>query len=78
MSIGRFSYLKKCKSSSALGLDGIRYDVLKPDKDDKFIKWWNGFRNKRIAIEHVFRLVEETSWDSLRNGKVHCPIFIDV
>ena len=29
-------------------------------KKDKFInKWQNGLRNKRIAMEHVFRLVEE-------------------
>ena len=126
------AYLKKCKSSSAPGLDGIRYGVLKqandkvyealakicnacmatgyypklwkkaegimilkPGKDGKmpgnyrpisllscmgkliekmlagrirnflekekfFNKWQNGFRSKRIAMEHVFRLVEET------------------
>ena len=30
------------------------------EKEKLIGKWQNGFRNKRIAMEHVFRLVEET------------------
>ena len=143
------AYLKNCKSSSAPGLDGIRYDVLKqandkvyealakicdacmatgyypklwkkaagimipkPGKDGKnpgnyrhisllscmgklfektltgrirnflekkkfFNKWQNGFRNKRIAMEHVFRLVEETQLGFTKKCKGG-EIFIDV
>ena len=59
------AYLKKCKSSSAPGLDGIRY------------KWQNGFRSKRIAMEHVFRLVEETQLGFTKKWKGGA-IFIDV
>ena len=143
------AYLKKCKSSSAPGLDGIRYGVLKqandkvyealaqicnacmatgyypklwkkaegimipkPGKDGKmpgnyrpisllscmgklfektlagrirnflekekfFNKWQNGFRSKRIAMEHVFRLVEETQLGFTKKWKGGA-IFIDV
>ena len=46
-----------------------------PEQEKLFNKWLNGFRNKRIAMEHVFRLVEETQ---LGNGKVEHSLFDSV
>ena len=140
-------YLKKCKSSSAPGLDGIKYGVIKqandkiyealakicnacmatgyylkllkkregimipkPGKDGKnpgnyrhisllscmgklfektlagrirnFLgkekfQWQNGLRNKRIAMEHVVRLVEESQLGFAKKW-IGGAIFIDV
>ena len=47
------------------------------EKEKFFNKWQNGFRNKRIAMEHVFRLVEETQLGFTKKWKGGA-IFIDV
>ena len=44
------------------------------EKEKIFNKWQNGFRNKRIAMEHVFRLVNETQLGFTKKWKK----FIDV
>ena len=47
------------------------------EKEKFFNKWQNGFRSKRIAMEHVFRLVEETQLGFTKKWKGGA-IFIDV
>ena len=47
------------------------------EKEKFFSKWQNGFRSKRIAMEHVFRLVEETQLGFTKKWKGGA-IFIDV
>ena len=46
-------------------------------KEKLFTKWQNGFRNKRIAMEHVFRLVDEIQLGFTKKWKGGA-IFIDV
>ena len=38
-------------------------------KEKFFNKWQNGCRNKRIAVEHVFRLVEEAQLEFTKKWK---------
>ena len=47
------------------------------EKEKFFNKWQNGFRSKRIAMEHVFRLVEETQLGFTKKWKGGA-IIIDV
>ena len=47
------------------------------EKEKFFNKWQNGFRSERIAMEHVFRLVEETQLGFTKKWKGGA-IFIDV
>ena len=47
------------------------------EKEQFFNKWQNSFRNKRIVILHVFRLVEETQPGFTKKWKGGA-IFIDV
>ena len=47
------------------------------EKENSFNKRQNGFRNKRIAMEHVFRLLEETQLGFIKKWKGGA-IFIDV
>ena len=47
------------------------------EKKKFFNKWQSGFRNKRIAMEHVFTLVEKTHLGFIKKWKGGA-IFIDV